>query len=92
MKVIKTPKELAKLKPLRTLFMFPNGNGQLRPYDFSALPQDHKFLVKYNKRTRIIEVLFDVTLRFGDDASNVKCYKAPFDWDDSFEKEVEVPE
>jgi len=81
MKTVKTPKQLSKLKPIKVIVMSPNGRMHIANYDFGKLPQNHKFFVVYNKRTRIAETMIDMTMMFGEKANEefmkmLECHEA----------------
>ena len=64
MKTIKTPKQLARLKPIKAIMMSSDGRFYVSGLDFSGLPQNHLFFLDYNKRTRIGKTLIDATMMF----------------------------
>lgn len=62
MTIIKTPEQLKKLKPLKRLAMTSLSEAALKDFDIDALLSGHKYMVVYNKRTRICKELYDLTL------------------------------
>lgn len=58
----KTPEQLKKLKPLKCFAMTSLGKAELKDLDPNTLMSGHKYVIIYNKRTRVCSELYDLTL------------------------------